>query len=170
MANWCSNSVVFTGDDDKVKAIYNLFADMEAKQTQTGHYQLPEFAKDEKGVMVDIVLHKNGLSFETRWVPNLKLLIEIADFYQAGFVSKFEEMMMGIMGEARYDAGTLTMVSLDEADFRQIRYDAVKQGYPCNDQVFEYEGDLLDYILEQKKLSDDHVQIYHLNDGLENGR
>jgi hypothetical protein len=31
------------------------------------------------------------------------------------------------------------------------RYDRVKKGYPFGDNVFEFEGDLLDYILEQKK-------------------
>jgi len=170
MANWCSNSVVFTGDEQKCKAIYDLFGDMEARQRQTGHYQLPDFAKDDKGVMSDIVIHDRGVSFETRWVPNLKLLMEIADFYDSGFVSKFNEMQTGVLGEARYEQGTLTLVSLDEEDYKAVRYDFTRQGYPLGERFFEEEGDLLDYILEQKKLNDAYIQVYHRDSGLENGR
>jgi hypothetical protein len=73
--------------------------------------------------MLDIVIDHHRIQFETRWVPNTELLIEISDFYKAGFVNKFEEMANGIYGEARYEGNTLTMVSLDQEDFRAIRYD-----------------------------------------------
>ncbi|HEY4196183.1 MAG TPA: hypothetical protein VGM63_11645, partial [Mucilaginibacter sp.] len=90
------------------------------------------------------------ISFATRWSPNISLLAEIADFYNATFVSRYHEMSNGLYGEARYDYNSLTIVDLDWDDFKAIRYDKQKNGYPHGEQVFEYEGDLLDYILEQK--------------------
>jgi len=44
------------------------------------------------------------------------------------------------------------MVSLNAEDVRATRYDRQRQGYFTGNEIFEYEGDLLDYLLEQKKL------------------
>ncbi|HZY39389.1 MAG TPA: hypothetical protein VFE53_22190 [Mucilaginibacter sp.] len=159
MPNWCSNSVFFLADAEKIQQIRGLFAEIQEKQATANEFHLPDFAISENGYMLDIVLDKRSIQFETRWVPNLDLLIEIADHYDAGFVSKFQEMANGIYGEARYQDRTLTMVSLDMEDFKAIRYDKQKQGYPCGEDVFEYEGDLLDYILEQKKLNNLGVEV-----------
>ena len=159
MPNWCSNSVVFLADEEKSQQIRGLFTEIQAKQTAGEEFHLPDFATGEDGFMLDITLDNRSILFETRWVPNLELLMEIADHYEAGFVSKFLEMANGIYGEARYQDRTLTMVSLDIEDFKAIRYDKQKQGYPCGEDVFEYEGDLLDYILEQKKLNNLGVEV-----------
>jgi hypothetical protein len=123
MPNWCSNSVVFTADEAQLNAIKQLFAEIEEKQQNDEKFHLPSFATCENGFMLDIVIDHHRIQFETRWVPNTELLIEISDFYKAGFVNKFEEMANGIYGEARYEGNTLTMVSLDQEDFRAIRYD-----------------------------------------------
>jgi hypothetical protein len=160
MPNWCFNSVVFTADEDTLNDIKTLFAEIEEKQAKDEQYHLPSFVTSENGFMQDIVIDHHRIMFETRSVPNTELLMEIADFYKAGFVVKFSEMANGIYGEARYEGNTLTMVSLDVEDFKAIRYDKQKKGYPCGEDVFEFEGDLLDYILEQKRLNNNNVQIY----------
>jgi hypothetical protein len=159
MANWCSNSVVFAADDETLQNICNLFTDIERKQQQDERYHLPSFIKRDGGYMQDIAVDKHRITFETRWTPNTETLLEIADFYKAVFVCKFHEMSMGIYGEARYDGNKLETVSLDREDFQAIRYDKQKNGYPCGEQVFEFEGDLLDYILEQKMLNKNSTPI-----------
>ena len=153
MANYCSNSVVFAANEPTLEKIRALFEEIEIKQKDHGKYYLPDFIKKEGGYMRDIIVNKSRISFETRWVPNTETLMEIADFYQADFTSRYDEITMGIYGETRYDRNSLIMVTLDNEDFRAIRYDKQKNGYPCGEQVFEYEGDLLDYMLEQKILS-----------------
>jgi hypothetical protein len=85
-------------------------------------------------------------------------LLEIADFYKAGFVCKFHEMSMGIYGEPRYGGNKLETVTLDSEDFQAIRYDKQKNGNPCGEQVFEFEGNL-DYIVEQKMLNKNSIRI-----------
>lgn len=153
MANYCSNSVVFSANEPTLEKIRALFEEIEIKQKDHGKYYLPDFIKKEGDYMRDIIVNKSRISFETRWVPNTETLMEIADFYQADFTSRYDEITMGIYGETRYDRNSLIMVTLDSEDFRAIRYDKQKNGYPCGEQVFEYEGDLLDYMLEQKILS-----------------
>ena len=149
MANYCSNSVVFSANEPTLEKIRALFEEIEIKQKDHGKYYLPDFIKKEGGYMRDIIVNKSRISFETRWVPNTETLMEIADFYQADFTSRYNEIATGIYGETRYDRNSLIMVTLDSEDFRAIRYDKQKNGYPCGEQVFEYEGDLLDYMLEQ---------------------
>ena len=158
MANYCSNSVVFAADERTLQNIRDLFTEIEYKQ-QGGQYHLPSFITKNDGFMQDIVIDKHRITFETRWTPNSEILVAIADYYKAGFVSKFHEMSMGIYGEARYDGSQLVTVTLDREDFQAIRYDKQKNGYPFGDQVFEFEGDLLDYILEQKTANDNRIPV-----------
>lgn len=159
MPNWCSNSVVFSADEPTLEKIREMFAEIEQKQQQDEKYHLPDFVTEEKGYMQDIIIDKNRITFETRWVPNIETLLEIANFYQAGFVCKYDEMANGIFGEARYDRSTLVMVNLDMEYFRAVRYDKLQKGYPCGEQVFEYEGDLLDYLLEQKMQNNNVIEL-----------
>jgi hypothetical protein len=150
MANWCNNSVVFSADEATLDKIRNLFMEIQQKQEAGDSFQLPSFAKSDKGVMRDIIIGKHQLSFETRWEPNLELMIETAQFYGASFVSRFSEMANGICGEASFSDKTLRLVTLEPEDFMAIRYDPTQRGYPWGDEVFEYEGDLLDHILDRK--------------------
>lgn len=159
MPNWCSNSVVFSADEQTLENIHNLFAEIQQKQEADNRYHLPDFAICE-GYMQDIVIEPKRICFETRWSPNISLLAEIADHYKATFASRYMEMSNGLFGEARYDYNTLTVVNLDQDDFKTIRYDRQKNGYPCAEQVFEYEGDLLDYILDQKFDTKLGLEIY----------
>jgi len=169
MPNWCSNSVVFSAAEDKLEQIRNLFAEIQQKQEADNRYHLPSFAVSD-GFMQDILIDHNRIAFETRWFPNISLLAAIADYYNATFVSRYMEMSNGLYGEARYDYHTLTIVNLDQEDFRVIHYDKQKNGYPCGDDVFEYEGDLLDYILEQKKLNNSNIAVIVRNPGYDIGR
>lgn len=159
MPNWCSNSVVFSADDQTLEKIREMFAEIDQKQQQDEKYHLPSFITKEEGYMQDIIIDKNRITFETRWVPNIETLLEIADFYKAGFTCKYDEMANGIFGEARYDRSILVLVNLDMEDFKAIRYDKQQKGYPCGEQVFEYEGDLLDYMLEQKMEEQFRIEI-----------
>lgn len=133
MANWCSNSVVFSADQPTVEKIRHLFADIQQKQEAGGLYQLPSFAKSDKGVMTDIVIDQNRFSFETLWEPNLELMIETAQFYGASFVNRFSQMGNGIYGEASFADKTLRLVTLDPEDFMAVRYDHSLKGYPWGD-------------------------------------
>lgn len=160
MPNWCSNSVAFSAAEDKLEMIRHLFAEIQQKQEADGRYHLPDFAVSE-GFMRDIVLEPQRISFTTRSSPNISLLAEIADHYDATFVSRYIEMGNGLYGEARYDFHTLTITDLDQEELRAaICYDRQKRGYPYSEQVFEYEGDLLDHMLDEKIAQKSSTDIY----------
>lgn len=152
MANYCSNSVLFVGDEQNVAAVKALFAEIEKKQQQSNRWHLPSFVSGDKGYMLDIVFDLQAIHYETRWVPNLEVLGQIADKYQVGFISKFQEMSNGIYGEAAYHEGKLTSVMLHIEDLTGHQYDKSLNGYRLGNEVYEYQGDLLDVLLEQKKL------------------
>jgi hypothetical protein len=159
MPNWCSNSVVFSAAEDKLAMIRDLFAEIQQKQETDGRYHLPDFAVNE-GFMRDIVLEPQRISFTTRSSPNISLA-EIADHYDATFVNRYMEMGNGLYGEARYDYHTLSFVNLEQEELRAaICYDPQKRGYPYGEQVFEYEGDLLDHMLDQKIAQKSGTDIY----------
>jgi hypothetical protein len=160
MPNWCSNRIVFSAAEDKLVMIRDLFAEIQQKQETDGRYHLPDFAVSE-GFMREIVLEPQRISFTTRSSPNISLLAEIADHYDATFVNRYMEMGDGLYGEARYDYHTLSIVNLEQEELRAaICYDPQRKGYPYGDQVFEYEGDLLDYMLDEKIAQKNSTDIY----------
>jgi hypothetical protein len=160
MPNWCSNSVVFSAAEDKLAMIRDLFAEIQQNQETDGRYHLPDFAVSD-GFMWDIVLEPKCILFTTRSSPNISLLAEIADHYDATFVNRYMEMGDGLYGEARYDYHTLSIVNLEQEELRAaICYDPQKRGYPYGEQVFEYEGDLLDHMLDQKIAQKNSTDIY----------
>ncbi|QKJ28359.1 hypothetical protein HQ865_00810 [Mucilaginibacter mali] len=160
MPNWCANSVVFFAAEDRLGMIRDLFTDIQQKQEVDGRYHLPDFAVSE-GFMRDIVLEPGCITFTTRSSPNISLLAEIADHYDAAFVNRYMEIGDGLYGEARYDFYMLTITDLDQEELRAaICYDPQKRDYPYGEQVFEYEGDLLDHILDQKIAQKSDTDIY----------
>ena len=161
MPNWCSNSVVFSATEENLEKIRDLFAVIQQKQEADDRYHVPSFAVSE-GFMRDIVIEPKRITFTTRSSPNISLMAEIADYYHATFASRYMEMGNGLYGEARYDYHTLTVVDLDQEELRAaICFDKEKNGYPLGELVFEYEGDLLDYMLEQKLEDKTAAEIYH---------
>jgi hypothetical protein len=158
MPNWCSNSVVFSAAVANLEKIRNLFEEIQQKQKNSDHYHLPDFVESKQYIQ-DIVVLDNRISFESRWSPPTSLLMEIADFYHAGFVNRFHEMTNRLYGESRYDYINLVTVSLDKDEYEAIRCDKQNKGYAAGEAIFQQEGDLLDYILEQKMEEQFRIEI-----------
>lgn len=102
MANYCSNSVLFLGEPAAITAINEIFAKIELEQRHTHLYYLPDFVNGDKGHMMDISFDGGWINYETRWTPNLDLLVQLADRYQVDFISRFDEMTNWMYGEAIY--------------------------------------------------------------------
>lgn len=56
MANWCSNWVIFQGDEKALRQIRGLFSEMKAREESTGEGQLPEFSNTDGGYFFNIYL------------------------------------------------------------------------------------------------------------------
>ena len=112
MANYCSNAVLFIGSEASVAAVRELFAEIQRKQTKSNRYHLPDFVSGGRGYMEDIETGQEWLLYETRWVPNLEVLAQIAERYELDFIARFEEPMNALYGEAVYTANELHRVNL----------------------------------------------------------
>ena len=113
MANYCSNSVRFIGNENSVEAIRQLFDDIDKKQMRSNRYHMPDFVKGGTGYMQDIAIGPNWISYETNWVPNLEVLDDIADHYGVDYIAWYQETMAGLYGEAVRTAGETQFVNID---------------------------------------------------------
>lgn len=100
MPNYCSNSVLFIGDASAVTQVRELFAEIQRKQTSTNRYHLPDFVTGGTGYMEDIEPGTDWIAYETRWVPNLEVLEQIARRFDLEFIARYNEQMSGLKGAA----------------------------------------------------------------------
>jgi len=113
MANYCSNSVRFIGNENSVEDIRLLFDDIDKKQMRSNRYHMPDFVKGGTGYMEDIAVGPGWISYETRMVPNLEVLDDIADHYGVDYIAWYQEPMAGLYGEAVRTAGETQFVNID---------------------------------------------------------
>lgn len=150
MPNWCFNVVQFSGDEQKIKEIDALFNEMALMEKQTRHAQLPSFVRADDGYCFDIRAEEGTIYYDTKWVPNTAILVQIADHFQTGFVHEYSELAMGIFGEASYENGALTDHYLDYEDF--TRFDYGEDGlYKFEGQSYESDMEILELLLDRKK-------------------
>ena len=123
MANYVSNSVLFIGDPARVTEVQELFLQIQEKQAASKLYHLPDFVTCDRGHMRDIELNGEWINYETRWVPNLDLLQEIARHYELDFITGYEEATNWIYGEAVFTKNELhniTLIAYDEEGWDDV--------------------------------------------------
>lgn len=159
MANWCTNTVFFNGNSNKLEEIEQLFNEMALREKETREGQLPSFIQSTEGYCHDIYTEDGTIYYETKWVPNTDILVQIADFYQVDFTHEYSELGFDIFGEANYEQGVLKDVRLEEEDFELFETD--EQGlYTFMGTSYEIEEELLFDILEWKKDQLDNSKGY----------
>lgn len=133
MTDWCQNTVVFSGDEQKIKEIDQLFEAMACLERLTPQGQLPPFTEALEGCLFEIHVKDDILNYQTKWEPNTEILVETADHFRTGFRHTYYESGMKIFGKAVYDQGMLTDIRLDVEDFPKFSHD-------MQEQAFMYEG------------------------------
>jgi hypothetical protein len=94
----------------------SYFWEIERQQQLTHTYYLPDFVDDTSGYVQDISFNGHWINYESRWTPNLNLLVQLAERYQVRFIIGFDEMTNGIYGGALYSNGRLQSVYRDAYD------------------------------------------------------
>jgi len=153
MANWCSNWVVFHGDEKTLSNIQELFSAMKAREEETGHGQLPEFAGPDDRHFFNIYFEQDNLGvfqYETKWAPNTEALVAIARQHNAGFVQDYEESGCMVFGKATFADGVLSDTCLDGADFDAYEYDEEQDAYLFEGEAYESSCEILETLLERK--------------------
>jgi hypothetical protein len=151
MANWCSNSVTFTGEQSQIDQLATLFTAMAKKENEENKGQLPPFITEDKDWLFDISWEGECLHFETRWSPNIEVIRQIADHYGVGFIHGYMETGNQVFGEATYENGVLHDVFLDPNDFDQYENDEETDTCTFEKETYESDMEILELLLERKR-------------------
>ncbi|QGN22506.1 hypothetical protein [Elizabethkingia anophelis] len=151
MENWCSNFVQFSGDSEALREIEWLFRAMYALERETGQGQQPPFIAGNDGNIHQIDFFDRKIYFETPSVPNIDLLVQVADRYGVDFSLDYHELGCSVFGEADYVQGNLTDIRLDVEDFERFTYDLQEQAYVYEGLFYGSDAEILEIMLEFKK-------------------
>tara|TARA_R110000772_G_scaffold17332_4_gene48368 strand:+ start:593 stop:1123 length:531 start_codon:yes stop_codon:yes gene_type:complete len=107
MANWCRNDIQFEGEQkniDRVQKVFQKMMDIEERTNQGQRFLLIEKNTD-LNYLFDIVFDEGSenLSFETKWSPDPKQFIIIAQMFNVSFTYSAEEMGNNIYCEYKYN-------------------------------------------------------------------
>jgi len=154
MANWCSNTIVFEGNEEAIKQIQQLFQTMSEKEEQTERGQLPDFITDENGGYFFNTYWNEGdigmFQYETKWSPNIEVVQAIAEYYHVNFVQDYEEMSNLIYGRAIFSDKLLTDIYLEDENFDRYQFDEEADTYHFEDEEHESNYEILETLLKRK--------------------
>ena len=155
MANWCSNSVAFEGNEIALEQVKLEFVKMQIRENQENCGQLPEFISDKnRGYFFDILLEDGGciFNYQTRWSPNTEVLTQIAERFNVDFILDYEEIGNQIYGVSVYSNNELTEICLEEEDFEQYSYNEETDTYTVEEENYESDYEILEILLKRKIL------------------
>ena len=153
MANWCSNSVAFEGNETALEQVKLEFIKMQLRENEENCGQLPEFVSDKKrGYFFDILLEDGDyiFNYQTRWSPNTEILLQLAEHYKVDFIYNYEEIGNQIYGVAVYSNNELTEIYLEEEDFEQYDYHEETDTYSFEEENYESDYEILEILLKRK--------------------
>lgn len=154
MANWCSNTVVFEGNEEAIKQIQQLFQTMKEKEEKTEQGQLSDFITDENGGYFFNTYWNEGdtgiFQYETKWSPNTEILKNIAEQYNVNFSQDYEELGCLVYGRATFSDKLLTDIYLEDKDFEKIQFDEETDTYHFEGEENDSDCEILETLLERK--------------------
>ena len=153
MANWCSNSVAFEGNETALEQVKLEFIKMKRLGDKENCGQLPEFVSDKKrGYFFDILLEDGDyiFNYQTRWSPNTEILLQIAEHFKVDFIYNYEEIGNQIYGVTVYSNNELSEIYLEEEDFEQYDYHEETGTYSFEAENYESDYEILEILLKRK--------------------
>lgn len=153
MANWCSNSVAFEGNEIALEQVKLEFIKMQLRENEENCGQLPEFVSDKnRGYFFDILLEDGDciFNYQTRWSPNTEILLQIAEYFKVDFIQNYEEIGNQIYGVAVYSNNELSEIYLEEEDFEQYKYNEETDTYFFEEENYESDYEILEILLKRK--------------------
>ena len=153
MANWCSNTVAFEGNETALEQIKLEFRKMMTKEEKENCGQLPEFiSENNRGYFFDIVWEEidSIFNYQTKWSPNTETLMQIAKRFKVDFIHDFEEMGNLIYGRTIFSDNELTAIYLEDEDFEKYQYDEETEIYHFEEKTYDNDYEILEILLERK--------------------
>jgi hypothetical protein len=153
MANWCSNTVAFEGNETALEQIKLEFRKMMTKEEKENCGQLPEFiSENNRGYFFDIVWEEVDciFNYQTKWSPNTETLMQIAKRFKVDFICDFEEMGNLIYSRTIFSDNKLTDIYLEDVDFEKYQYDEETEIYHFEEKTYDNDYEILEILLERK--------------------
>lgn len=153
MANWCSNTLAFEGNETALEQIKSKFRRMINLERSEQCGQLPDFLNPKVGgYFFDIIWDEGDciFSYQTKWSQNTKVLVQLAERYNVDFIHDYEEMGNLVYGRSIYEDSTLTEIDLDDEDFEKYKYDDKTDTYHFEGEDFDSDAEILETLLERK--------------------
>ena len=153
MANWCSNTVTFTGNKESTDKIVQLFQTMTEQEEKSGEGQIPDFIQEKNGFFFEIYQNETdecSFQYETKWCPNIEALYLISDHFQTEFVLEYVELGCCIFERTTYQNQVLDDICLDFSDFDTYCYDEETYTYQFEEETYDSDTEILEILLERK--------------------
>ncbi len=152
MPNWCFNIAVFTCSKAKERKLKKLFTDLAKKEKKEACGQLPSFTPQETGYMFEIRWEDGVLYYDTKWGPNIEVMVAIAEYFRVDFTLEYQELNMQVFGECSFIKGVLTDICLDREDFDMYEVDPGNEdNWLFEGKVYDSDIEIMDILLERKK-------------------
>ena len=153
MANWCSNSVAFEGNETALEQVKLEFIKMQLRENEENCGQLPEFVSDKNRGYFFFFFLEDGdciFNYQTIWSPNTEILLQIAEYFKVDFIHNYEEIGNQIYGVAVYSNNELSEIYLEEEDFEQYDYHEETDTYFFEAENYESDYEILEILLKRK--------------------
>ncbi|MBO6186725.1 MAG: hypothetical protein J6O88_18900 [Chryseobacterium sp.] len=153
MANWCSNTVTFKGNEESADKILQLFKTMMEQEKKSGEGQIPDFVQNKDGYFFEIYQNETdecSFQYETKWCPNIEVLYQISDHYNAEFGLEYAELGSCIYGRTTYQNQVLDDICLDFSDFDKYCYDEETDTYQFEEETYDSDLEILEILLKRK--------------------
>jgi hypothetical protein len=164
MPNWCSNTVIFEGKTEDIKALLmSVYAELKTRPDKSYGFklnegnemycfscvcenlELNELNSETINAFDDTVLY---LQYDSRWSPNLKDTRSVAKLFNLDLTHGYEELAMAIYGEAKY------CVETDTYSERNLTDDDVAK---CSDEEGISDFEKLEEMLNEKEFIEINV-------------
>jgi hypothetical protein len=159
MPNWCSNNVTVQGKIENIKAfLINVYAAYKSRSEDDVFLLLPEnemylfqFSSYDFDILeldstaIQLFVDTSiSIAYNTRWSPNTEDMALVGKTYQLDVEHSYEEMGMGIYGEASYCAETDSLLErgLDHSDIAA-----------CTDEEGWNDWDKMEELLNEKSFN-----------------
>lgn len=153
MANRCNNKVTFTGCQDNLNKVLDLFNQMIDNESKGSIGQIPYFIDSKSGHFADITQNKSNkyaFCYDTFWSPNFGILIQTANHCNVDFILDYEEYGLKLVGRTIYKNHIFKDCRLNMADFKNITYDTETDRFEFEGKTYGDDLEIIRILLERK--------------------
>lgn len=156
MANTCYNWISVFGSNQQMKETEMLFTAFQKADQDRDTNLIPQpFTNQLNLWMFDINISVKEfftlVTFDTKWDPNYKDMLKIADHLEVMIMHDFEVRDSSLYGKYLYNPGKAAEVALlNDSDLNRIRYDEDADEYYLEDVRSNSYADVADALLYEK--------------------